>query len=745
MTFSNPNFHARVRFPAGLFRPIIGAMCVLTIAAACGKKSEEQTLPNDGRAPKSLIPVETAQERVFSKTVLGKSWRDAVRLDGGARHSFAATALQPGDTIRWGLREEKPASGGETKPVEMQWNDGKTQSIASAGSTDWQEFSVTVSDGYVPGTDATLTLSSSATFWLSHAEVVPRSQLAPPVIVVLIDTLRQDHLHCYGYERETSPNIDAFRNDSVMFSQLVPPSSWTRPSVASLLTSVYPGVHGAQDRGDRVRSGVTWLADVIDGQGYESHAVLTNPNCFSAWGFGDDFDCAFEMETADWMTADTDTDAMDIGIRTIRELGHRPYFMYLHMLAPHSPYAPPPPYDTRFTGGNGKLNGTQQHTLNLYDGEIAYFDDLFGDMITALKAQGVYDSSLIVLLSDHGEEFWDHGGTAHGHTLYEEQLRVPLLIKFPKNRFAGASFDGLVEMVDVAPTLLDILDMTPPADFQGVSVLPYIGEEELPQRVGYAELFLDEKSMRSTKTPELKFIDDAVKQEKTFFDLTQDPLELTPLDDAPANAGLLRQYSERIAMLGNGGLHILITQDATQSFQISGSIQSDTLGEVSIRYPETLSEMTKESDRTVHFAATFPLPDDPRVPSVHWQQAMEGDNFLKMFVGGIKEGTVSEQNYAELVADVDLEDTVRIELRMDGEVFPEAQTHLGAMGQASGLDGATIRIADIVASPSAFNLASLPQGTAVYIWYLPGTEVIADEDLEPELRESLEALGYITN
>ena len=718
---------------------VVLALFASAVLTSCERDTALLPLLDDGRTPYSILAATTKTERVSSKTEHGTYWRDAVRFEAGEKHSITVANAGPGDVVRWGLKEDLSQTS-----VDIRWSGKKKRRFESDGSGHWQDFSVTLSNGFASGQDASLTFTSSSPFWLSNAEVVPRSVMPPQVIVVLIDTLRQDHLSCYGYDRETSPHIDAFREDSVLFSRLVPPTSWTRPSVASLLTSTYPGVHGAQDRGDRVREGVTWLADVMGGHGYESHAILSNPNCIQTWGFGDDFDRAFEMDVYRWLSTETDSIAVELGIEKIKELRHRPYFMYLHALAPHSPYEPPSPFDTMFTGGADTFNTVQQRTINMYDGEIAYFDSLFGDMVAALKKEGVYDSSLIVVLSDHGEEFWDHGGGLHGKTLYEEQLQVPLLIKFPTNEFAGARWDGIVEMVDVAPTMLDILDLPARAEFQGVSVLPYIGTNDISKEVGYAELFLDGLGMRSAKTLDLKYIDDIVGKSEIYFNLDEDPRELSPLDEAPDGIALIKQHSDNIAMMGNSGLHVLITHDSIETAQISGFVRSDELGEVMFRYPDSLSNVARESNQSYRFSATLPAAENPKVPSVRWQHAIEKNAVLKTYVAQTTDRAVSEQNYAELVADVSITGSVRIELHIDGKPFPSDQTHIGSVGKAGALDGSSIKVADIVAAPYAFDPTALPTGTAVYVWYLPSPETIADDELSSELRESLEALGYIT-
>jgi arylsulfatase A-like enzyme len=714
------------------------AVFVAALVAACdltgGGRPPE--LLHDGRLPQRLTKGMTPTERVAGDVAFGTVWRDAIRLRGGETHTFPVNDFRAGDFVRVGIREAKRPDGGY-EPVTIEWTGGHTARYTSGASGTWQDVRHDVHKG---GGTASVRLSSPGDFWLSHLECVPASKQSPLAIVILVDTLRQDHLHCYGYERETSPNIDAFREDSVMFTGLIPSSSWTRPSVASLLTSTYPAVHGAQDRGDRVRDGVQWLAPVFAQHGYETLAILTNPNCISTWGFGVDFQRTFEMEMRQWLRADTDSDAMGLGNGWIRELAHRPYLMYLHAMAPHSPYEPPPPYDTMF----GTSASVKEQTVNLYDGEIAHFDALFGETIAELKKLGVYDSSLIVLLSDHGEEFWDHGGTLHGFTLYEEQLRVPLIVKFPGNKHAGVQFDGILEMIDVAPTMLDILGLPAEPRFQGKSFAPYIGTGDTPRPVGYADLQLDDRSMRAARTLTTKLISNAVENTDTYFDLAADPRELTPLDAPPEQASAIQQYMNQTAMLGNSGLHVLITHDSKSEALLTGRLRGTELTDVSLRYPASMSESRQLDDSTFEFSVTFPESKDAKVPSLRWQEAMEDDQFLQVFVAQSGDGTLTEQNYAEVVGQVPINATLHIELSLDGETFPESQTHLGEIGANGVLNGVELRIADLVASPFAFDPAALPAGTAAYVWYLPGPETIADDELDPELRESLEALGYIT-
>jgi len=302
------------------------------------------------------------------------------------------------------------------------------------------------------------------------------------VIVVLIDTLRSDHLGCYGYARPTSPNIDRIAAEGFVFDAAIAQSSWTAPSVASLFTSVYPSAHGVVRFGSKIPQEFTTLAEVLHQRGLKTAAFSANMAFVSPEkAFDQGFD-TFEVLTRRALPDETDqkifgkvsSEAEAVTDRVLRHLegvGNEPFFLYVHYIDPHTPYDAPGENRDRFVapGWNGKtaadffgvggmVNATDAevpHLLDLYDGEIAYTDAQLGRLFSYLDSTGLMDKSLLVITSDHGEEFHDHGGFTHGTSLYREQVQVPLIVRAPGG--GGRRVAKTVELVDVGPTVIEEL------------------------------------------------------------------------------------------------------------------------------------------------------------------------------------------------------------------------------------------------------------------------------------------------
>ncbi len=311
-----------------------------------------------------------------------------------------------------------------------------------------------------------------------------------PVVVYLIDTLRRDRLGCYGYRREVSPRIDAFAARATLLRHAVAQSSWTKPSVASLFTGVWPPVHGATGWRSRLPDGLTTLAEALGGAGYRTAAFLTNPNVIESFGMLQGFD---EWEKNLRMpSAEVNSLVFDwLG----REGGAEPFFLYVHTVDPHAPYDPPEPYRSRFAPTADEMPSWTPHwkwprealpyLSDLYDGEIAANDASFGELLDHLRELGLYDRALIVLTSDHGEAFKEHGRWRHGNDLHFGTLDVPLMIKLP-GQLEGAVVDLPVQHADLLPTILDAVDLPVPAAVEGRSLLPVLeakGRDETPRPV----------------------------------------------------------------------------------------------------------------------------------------------------------------------------------------------------------------------------------------------------------------------
>jgi len=689
-----------------------------------------------------LTPAELPRERVVATMDSIREWRDAARVSGGEWHTINLGEAEEEDIVRLGLH----SPSGDSIDIEVYVADRRVSETVYHPTSGWNDYSFQLSVRSEPGDWIHVRLRSEASFYISNAVIVRPNTGKNNIIIFMIDTLRQDHLGCYGYERNTSPNIDRFALDAVRFTQLVPSSSWTRPSVASLLTSTYPNVHGAQDRGDSVRDGLTWLADVIETTDYETHGIMTNVNCLPVWGFGNDFDRYVDMDSKSWLELNDD-EAVERGMAYVESVPHQPFFLYLHTIAPHEPYDPPDEtlrmFERDAYSADPKFEN-RERTVDKYDAEIRYIDELFGDFVKSLKDSGLYDSSLIIVLSDHGEEFWDHGGTSHGKTLYEEQLRVPFLMKLPEGRYAGRTVDTLFEMIDIAPTLLDAVGMPPEPNFHGTSIMPLLKDSDEQQegdRIGFASLHLDDKSMSSVKTTVHKLIRDVVVAQDVFYNIQEDPGEHRPLEDEPGIAPAFNNVLSERSALGSEGLHILITHDSERDILVEANIAGVPRDDLEVLYPESQTTVN-ETAEGVKVSARM-READPNRPSARWRRALRESEILRGLTKMNDEGIVTEQDNMKLIADVPLSETVVITIAVEGEPVDASDAEVGYPAQNFAIDNLEISMGDVIGPPNAYDPAALPRGFGVYIWYVPATDSLSEEEMDEDMIEALRALGYV--
>jgi len=312
---------------------------------------------------------------------------------------------------------------------------------------------------------------------------IPRIE-KPDILIWLVDTLRPDHLGPHGYSRPTSPRLDEFARDAVVYQNAYAPSSWTKPATASLLTGVNPNRHKTVGYYGRL-SGTRLIGEYLKPLGYQTAAFSANPWILPRWGFGAGFD--FFNPAARHLS---DARADKVANAVLRHLGKeatRPFFCYVHAMDPHEGYDPPPPYDTMWgerLPKRAKLGrwlrdpapSVVEDLIKGYDGEIAFADEHFGKVLDFLKQRSLYEDTLIIFTADHGEEFFEHGHGGHGRSLFEESVRVPLLVKFPKNAEAGRRVSARVSLVDVLPTLLAYLELDRTAVLDGVDLVEAIGK-----------------------------------------------------------------------------------------------------------------------------------------------------------------------------------------------------------------------------------------------------------------------------
>ncbi len=308
----------------------------------------------------------------------------------------------------------------------------------------------------------------------------------PNVVLMLMDTLRADRLGVYGYDRPTSPAIDALARESVLFEAAHGAAPWTLPSVISMMTSTFACEHGVLSDHDPANSTLVPLAERMKRAGFETRSTFANPYAGPKWGMNRGFDSAA-------MTGGANRSL--IGTWIAQRTSKRPFFWYLHNIEPHDPYDAPVSLLRMFGRGdrrdqlavNGLLSNfrklsrlefvdgewrrtrdntsDQQQVLDqlrsknpamhaLYDAEVRQADMRVSGVVTALKSAGLWENTLFVLVSDHGEELGEHGYYQHDQSVYEELVHVPFLVHFPGGRFAGRRVETPVSLVDVLPTIL---------------------------------------------------------------------------------------------------------------------------------------------------------------------------------------------------------------------------------------------------------------------------------------------------
>ena len=327
----------------------------------------------------------------------------------------------------------------------------------------------------------------------------------PNVILITTSSLRADHVGCMGYQRDATPNFDSFAKRNCLFEYAFAVSSWMMPAHGSIFTSLYPSFHGATHIDEKLAREPETLAEVLSHHGYYCVGFCFGPRLSSEYGFAQGFDL-YDDYSASMMLAALDivakNDQVDINkersnntanaaaIRWLNNNTHTPFFLFVHYYDNHWDYLPPSPYNTLFDPDyTGQIDGHQiareplysnppeerdiQHMIALYDGEIRQTDADLGELIRFIEKKGLLDNSIVVVMGDHGEQFYEHGHTSH-HGLWDELIHIPMIVSLPENQNQARVIDGLVSQVDIMPTLLDRLGIPLPEACQGKSFLPLL-------------------------------------------------------------------------------------------------------------------------------------------------------------------------------------------------------------------------------------------------------------------------------
>jgi len=420
--------------------------------------------------------------------------------------------------------------------------------------------------GYEPG-------DLRRAYWGAPALTL-RDSKAPLVVLYLTDTLRADHTGPYGYKRDTTPFLNVFARDSVVFEKAIAQASWTKPSTASIMTSLLPGQHRVVQLRDPLDSSFTTLAEMLEAKGFVTGAAIANSviylpgNGFNqGFGFFAGIHDANGQPSKDAKAGDT----VDAALAWLRGREGLPTFLYVHTMDPHVPYSPPAPFDQRYEPhpipGHPAVDPRTDYLEPLdrdrlmaqYDGDVAYNDQEFGRFIADLKARGLYDGALIVFVADHGEEFLEHGQWLHGRSVFDELVHIPLIIKFPGQQGAGRRIAQQVQEVDVLPTILESqhLPVPVPPAIAG-RPLQAVLDGKLAERPAISEISHRGIVALGIRNSREKYIERyAPDEDELYFDLQKDPLEKRNLlEEAPERARLLKASLEQ-AMTRNPFRHNL--------------------------------------------------------------------------------------------------------------------------------------------------------------------------------------------
>lgn len=404
-----------------------------------------------------------------------------------------------------------------------------------------------------------------------------------PIIIVNIDTLRADHLGLYGYKRPTSPRLDAFAQEAIVFEWAFSQAPNTPPSQTSILTGLYPSTHGMVQDEDKVPDEAVTLAEALKEHGFTTVAFHDGGYMSNAFNMGQGF------ETYDNNKGKGLASIGPKAISWLREHHQEPFLLMIHTYDVHTPYAPPAPFDGLFLEGLAEptpgfeptsqqleevrlskytdtliqlADNDLEYAKALYDGGIRYVDEWFGEFMEVIRELELDQRAVIVVISDHGEEFQEHGSVLH-EKLYATVTHVPWMIRLPRGRSARR-VDRVVETIDLLPTLLSLVGAPIPDGVQGASLVPWLeGSGEAGPEVAFGESpFFGER--RFVATPEYRLLLTVRDQSSELYRYREDPLEQNDLAmDLEAKTETLEQLLSRweVAMSATGALSSSQTEE----------------------------------------------------------------------------------------------------------------------------------------------------------------------------------------
>lgn len=559
----------------------------------------------------------------------------------------------------------------------------------------------------------------------SEARVHAARSAGPNLLFITIDCLRADHLGSYGYTRDVSPRLDGLSIQGIRFANAFAGAPMTLPSIPQIFTSrLFPS-----------RDHPTLVSPLHEG-GLSTAAIVNNawiPLWFSQ-GRHAEPPGTFDRMISGELDARTITDK---ALAWLDEHPRQRFALYLHYLDAHTPYRPPPdlvaryadpdydgPIGDTFSDSVGADEGRydeadRKRIIALYDASIRMIDDQIGRVLDSLRENERLDETLIVISADHGEEFWDHGRFFHGQSLYDELLHIPLIVRLPKGAQAGTVIERPVSALDIAPSILEWLDLPLPGGFAGASLQRVI---EDPDEEGNPVLATATQAQFPTRyairTRERKLIESLDTGDRQIFDLSDDPGERRPLDpDDAASEALADRLEEARRILEESGYQVRIVGPDGARFvlELEGHPRGGTF----------LTVDRRSSDRE----ATLRLSPDGR--NLRFAASLEGGR------AGLRFDRLPNPNR------LNRKDLVRVAATADDQPVANADILLGATGRPPRTDFVDLqnRSIDAAAPPTCEKPAT---GIRICIWRSPGEKLQAlPEITDPRVRERLRALGYL--
>jgi arylsulfatase A-like enzyme len=555
----------------------------------------------------------------------------------------------------------------------------------------------------------------------------------PNIVLVVVDALRRDHLGCYGYGRPTSPEIDQLANRAIVFDTAIAPAPWTKTSFSSFLTSRYPFQHGVVDWESVMPDTITTLAEVLKASGYSTLAVVNMLGITERFEVLRGIDRVSAAAKYKRDVAGSTADAIEL-----MRGSEKPFFILIHYFDVHWPYRPPSKYIDRVRGdsdinpvgtavagisraGDKPSEQAIEREMLLYDACIRYADEGVGNLVTFLEEEGLKDNTILIITADHGEAFWEHGVGSHGYNLYDEAVRVPLILDYPARYKSARRIAAQVGLIDLLPTLVDLAGVKDQGHREGRDLVDLLergklkrpGSDFLPPDVVLSESTLRKApDTKSIRTADWKLIIEPSTAGVELYDLAHDPYEMSDVWGRGGAAGdSLFRLMEKVPGITMNGWRLGFTGDL------------DNVYDVDVRLVDR-GQLRRLGGLVSGGQMDFEISRDST--SFHARVNPKGQQILLF---GVEP----------------LNCSIRVKFTAEPAGVP-AIVYVGAHGQGKVGEDIMITAPEGLGAPDEFAEARKAKSPGVFAWWLPGEEPggrARTTKLTPEEQKRLRSLGYI--